>query len=377
MARMMTMDEACRVGLASLELLLIGGEAFPVDLAHELRNVTKAEIINMYGPTETTVWSSTYSLPSGELITLENGPVISVGRPVANTTFYVLDRHLQSVPPGVAGELFIGGAGIARGYLNLPSLTAERFLANPFDHDHDSRLYRTGDLVRHGKDGCLQFLGRIDDQVKIRGYRIEPGEIEQRMQGYPGINQAVIVTYEFAPGDKRLRACVVPSPGAQVSVPELRQHLKGLLPEYMIPGEFVFMGGLPLTPNKKLDRKALAALCPSISVPEERTTPSLDGMEAVVARVWEKVLGSRNPGKDANFFDLGGNSFLAMKAHYRLRQVTGREISLTDIFQYPTVRLLAEFLGQESASDQIVQKGAERGRARRGALTRARRIEYL
>jgi amino acid adenylation domain-containing protein len=371
MALMMTMDDACRSGMRTLQYLLIGGEPFPADLAAELRNLTTAEIINMYGPTETTIWSATFPVSSVDPGDPERGSVVPIGWPVMNTTFHVLDRHLQRVPPGVAGELFIGGDGVARGYLNLASLTRERFLPDPYDrHDH-ARLYRTGDLVRHGIDGCLRFLGRIDDQIKLQGYRIEPGEIEHHIQRHPGIDQAAVVAHDSALGDKHLRAYLVPTKGAPPSAKELRDYLGGLLPDYMIPGEFVFLERLPLTPNKKLDRKALAALRPSPAAFGERQSPAREGLESELAGVWEQVLGLRTIGRDDNFFDLGGDSFRAMKLHFKLRTVLGRELSLTDIFRFPTVRLLSDHLGRQNATDVLVRSGIDRGRARR--MRRGRR----
>jgi amino acid adenylation domain-containing protein len=364
MALMMTMDEKCRSGMASLQLLLIGGEPFPSALAEELRKLTRAEIVNMYGPTETTIWSSTHSVPDGQEERSAAGSVVAIGRPVINTSFHVLDRHLQPVPPGVAGELFIGGEGVARGYLNLPSLTAERFIPSPFAQE-SGRLYRTGDLVRYGSDGCVEFLGRIDDQIKLRGYRIEPAEIEQEIQRYPGIDQAAVVAHEFSPGERYLLACIVPSEGMQPSAEQLKESLRRTLPEYMVPAEFIFLDHLPLTPNKKLDRKSLAKLRPATPVSKEGEAPSPGSLESEIAGIWEQVLGPRSIGRDDNFFDLGGDSFLAMKLHYTLRRVLGRELSLVDIFTYPTVRSLADHLGQRSGTGEAIRKAMQRGQTRR------------
>ena len=363
MALMMTMDDACRNAMGSLRQLLIGGEAFPSDLADELRGLTTAEIINMYGPTETTIWSSTFTVPRAEADGEESGSVVPIGRPVLNTTFYVLDRHLRPVPPGVAGELFIGGEGVTRGYLNRASLTRDRFIPDPKGASDDARLYRTGDLVRHGSDGCLHFLGRMDNQVKLRGHRIEPGEIEQHIQRHPGIEHAAVVAYGSAQDAKHLRACLVATAGVEPSEDELRAYLRELLPDYMVPGEFMFLDQLPLTPNKKLDRKALADLRPSSLASDQ--VPVRDGLESQVAAIWCRVLGARTIGRDDNFFDLGGDSFLAMKLHHELREALGRGMSLIDIFRYPTVRLLAEHLGRQGTKEAVVRKAIERGKARR------------
>ncbi len=371
MALMMTMDDACRSRLHTLKHLLIGGEPFPADLATELSHLTAAEIINMYGPTETTIWSSTFPVLSVDPGDPEGSSVLPIGWPVLNTTFHVLDRHLQRVPPGVAGELFIGGDGVARGYLNRASLTRERFIPDPFSDSDQARLYRTGDLVQHGSNGCLHFLGRIDNQIKLQGYRIEPGEIEQHLQRHPEIDQAAVVAYESAPGDGHLRACLVPASGAQPSGKGLREYLEALLPDYMIPGEFLFLDRLPLTPNKKLDRKSLAALRPSPAASGEPKARARDGLESKVAGLWEQVLGLQGIGRDDNFFDIGGDSFRAMKLHFKIRTVLGRKVSLTDIFRFPTVRLLSDHLGRQNATDGVVRSGIDRGRARR--MRRVRR----
>ena len=365
MARMMTMDDACRAGIGTLECLLIGGEPFPADLAAELRDLTTARIINLYGPTETTIWSSVFAVAAMDPGSGAGGSIVPIGWPLRNTTFHVLDRHLQRVPPGVQGELCIGGDGVARGYLDRALLTRERFIRDPSAQDDRARLYRTGDLVRQGGDGCVHFLGRIDDQIKLQGHRIEPGEIEQHIQRHPGIDQVAVVAYDSASGDRHLRACLVPAAGARPSAKELRDYLEGILPGYMIPAEFVFLDCLPLTPNRKLDRKSLATLEPSPAAAGERKAPALAGLEAEVAGLWQDLLGARTMGRDDNFFDLGGDSFSAMKLHFRLRTVLGRELSLTDIFRFPTIRLLAEHLGRRSGGDGVVRRGGDRGLARR------------
>ena len=230
--------------------ILCGGEALPRDLAVELLK-RGSSVWNMYGPTETTVWSTT------SRITADGSP-ITIGRPIANTEVYVLDSHLEPVPVGVPGELYIGGAGVARGYLHRPELTAEKFIAHPFrDRESGARLYRTGDLARFRANGELECLGRIDNQVKVRGFRIELGEIESVLGQYPGVKQSVVVAREDTPGDKRLVAYVAVHKGQSLGVDALREFLKQRLPDYMLPSRFVFLDALPLTPNGKVDRKAL------------------------------------------------------------------------------------------------------------------------
>jgi acyl carrier protein len=310
---------------------------------------------------------------SADLGDPNGGSVVPIGWPILNTTFHVLDRHLQQVPPGVVGELFIGGDGVARGYLNRPSLTSERFIHDPFGRNDQARLYRTGDQVYQGSDGCLHFLGRIDNQIKLQGHRIELGEIEQHLQRHPEIDQAAVVAYESAAGDKHLRACLVPKSGEQPSVKGLRDYLGGLLPEYMIPGEFLFLDRLPLTPNKKLDRKSLVALEVSPTSLSESKTPARNELELKIAGLWEQVLGLHLIGIDDNFFDIGGDSFRAMKLHFKIRTILGRKLSLTDIFKFPTIRLLSDHLIRQKTADGIVRSGIDRGMARR--MRRGRRTD--
>ncbi|MCA9622301.1 MAG: LLM class flavin-dependent oxidoreductase, partial [Myxococcales bacterium] len=292
-------SEEGRVALGKLKKIMVGGEAFPAALARELRSVTDATIINMYGPTETTIWSSTQVVKGDE----SNVPI---GRPIANTQLFVLDKHRQPVPAGVAGELYIGGDGVVRGYHGRLDLTAERFVDNPWRRSggQSERMYRTGDLVRHG-DGVIEFLGRVDFQVKIRGYRIELGEIEAHLSAGENVREAVVIAREDVPGDKRLVAYLVAGDG-DIDTDALRDKLKEQLPPYMVPQNFVVLPRFPLTPNKKIDRKALPAP-DSVATARKATfvAPS-EGLEATVAAVWAEVLNVKQVGLDDNFFDLGG-----------------------------------------------------------------------
>ena len=255
MAGMLVMDGRTRQAMHRLRNVMIGGEAFPATLATQLQDLIAGDVINMYGPTETTIWSSTYRLPRGESARVAP----PIGRPIANTGLYILDADLQPVPAGVPGELFIGGDGVVRGYLNRPELTAERFIADPFSAPAGARLYRTGDLARWRRDGNVDFLGRLDHQVKIRGYRIELGEIESLLLRQPSVREAVVIAREDVPGDKRLVAYVVPRAAGAVDAAALRAALKEDLPDYMVPAHVVAMAAFPLTPNAKVDRKALPA----------------------------------------------------------------------------------------------------------------------
>ena len=248
MATMLLMDDDARQALRGVRHLFIGGEALQAALVRELRSVTDATIENMYGPTETTVWSSTMTV--GE----QPDGVVPLGTPIANTQLYVLDHALRPVPAGQPGELFIGGDGVARGYLKRPELTAERFLPNPFTQK--GRMYRTGDLVRRDEHGAIQFIGRVDHQVKVRGYRIELGEIEAHLATHPSIAEAVVVVREDKPNDVRIVA-YLRLKGPAISDEALRAHVRQKLPDYMMPAHFVPLQRFPLTPNAKVDRSRL------------------------------------------------------------------------------------------------------------------------
>ncbi len=340
---------------------LCGGEAMPRDLAASLAGRT-GELWNLYGPTETTVWSAAARVRPGETGP-ESGPErrqISIGRPIADTQIHLLDRHLRTVPLGVPGELWIGGAGLARGYLGRPDLTAERFLPNPLAADTadtadtaepGERLYRTGDLARHLPGGRMEVLGRIDHQVKIRGFRIEPGEVEAALADLPGIREAVVAARKGPAGDLRLVAYVV---GEDVSetAPAL-QALRERLPDFMVPAALVRLPALPLTPNGKVDRKAL----PEPEWPGgevDRQAPRTPRMprtpiEEVLAGIWAEVLGLERVGSADHFFDLGGHSLLATRVMARLRGALGVEVPLRELFAAPR---LADFALRVEAARQ-------------------------
>ncbi len=375
MATMLLADERTRRALRGLRQILIGGEPFPPTLAAELTALVQGDVLNMYGPTETTVWSSVQRVRSETDLGQgpgSAGPSVPIGRPIANTQLYILDRYLQPVPVGVPGELCIGGAGVVRGYLHRPELTAERFLPNPFVADPAARIYRTGDLARFLPDGTVEFLGRLDHQVKIRGHRVELGEIESLLHKQPGVREAVVVAREDVPGDHRLVAYVVAE--ANATPPDaaaLRARLAETLPEVMVPAHIVFLDALPLTPNHKIDRKALprpgdvaTAVTPAV--------PPRDGLEAQIAAVWREVLGTPAVGVDDNFFDVGGHSLLAVQVHRRLQAVVGPRLSLTDLFRFPTIRALARHLAQDGRHNGVQQQAASRAEARQQALARRR-----
>jgi len=322
--------------------ILCGGEALPRDLAGELLK-RGSSVWNMYGPTETTVWSTISRIAADDSL-------ITIGRPIANTEVYVLDSDLEPVPVGVPGELYIGGTGLARGYLHRPELTMERFIAHPFrDRESGARLYRTGDLARFRTNGELECLGRIDNQVKVRGFRIELEEIESVLSQYPGVKQSVVVAREDTPGDKRLVAYLAVHRGQPLGADALRKFLKQRLPDYMLPSHFICLESLPLTPNGKVDRRALP-------VPEQLELTRQNGhlaprnsIESRLVKIWESVLNVRTVGVKENFFELGGHSLLVAKLLRRIEHTFGRKLSMAAIFEAPTVEQQASVLGNSNA----------------------------
>ncbi|MEV6868896.1 amino acid adenylation domain-containing protein, partial [Streptosporangium subroseum] len=314
-----------------------GGEALPASLADGI-GARCAALWNLYGPTETTIWSSRQAVSPGSRV--------SLGRPIANTTMYVLDRCLQPLPVGVPGELFIGGAGVARGYAGRPELTAERFVPNPFAAD-GSRLYRTGDRARWGIGGELEFLGRVDDQVKVNGFRIEPGEVEAALRAHPTVAHAVVVARDDD-GYRRLVAYLVPADMIAGMPPaaELRGFLRAGLPDYLVPAVFVELAAVPLTPNGKVDRAALPA--PEGGRPEPGGEPvsARTATEEVLAGIWAQVLGLSQVGVTDGFFDLGGHSLLATQVISRLRAAFDVEVPLAALFDHPTVAGLARMVDE-------------------------------
>ena len=320
--------------------VLCGGEALTPELAAQLFTRC-ASLWNLYGPTETTIWST---------LSRVGGPQepITIGTPIANTQVYILDPQLRPVPVGVPGELLIGGDGLARGYLNRPELTAEKFIAHPFRPGE--RLYRTGDLARFRPDGCLEYLGRLDHQVKVRGFRIELGEIEACLEALPEVRQGVVVVREDAPGDQRLVAYVIPEGQAPPLPGELRAALRETLPEYMLPSAFVFLKEFPLTPNGKVDRRRLPA--PEGQRPELETTyvPPRSPVERRLAEIWQEILNLKQVGVNDTFFDLGGHSILLVQAHHRICQAFETDLTVAQMFQYPTIASIARYLSQPKES---------------------------
>jgi len=330
----------------SVKTINLAGEALPESLVNQIYYSTSVEkVYNLYGPTEDTTYS-TYTL------TQPNAPV-TIGRPLPNTQAYVLDSHGNAQPVGVPGELYLAGEGLARGYYGRPDLTAERFVANPF-HAGSPRMYKTGDLCRWLVDGNLEYLGRMDHQVKLRGFRIELGEIETALAKHARVRQCLVMAREDEPGMKRLVAYVVAAAGENPEAEKLREHLKRSLPEFMVPAAFVTLESFPLTPNGKVDRKALPK-------PEFETSagavPPRDQLEERLQKIWQEILQTGPMGITDNFFDLGGHSLMAVRLVNEIQKVTGVEVPLRALFQGATIERLAKIVrGTESVSQAVANQ---------------------
>ena len=320
--------------------VLCGGEALPKQLAGQVSKRCSS-LWNMYGPTEATIWSTVHKVGPETDLAAGSGPV-PIGRPIANTTAYVLDSHLRPVPVGVGGELHIGGEGLARGYLGRPELTAEKFIPDPFDGGSGERLYKTGDLARYRPDGSLEYLGRLDDQVKVRGFRIELGEIETALDRHPAVLRAVASAREGTLGDKQLVAYVVPGSQPLGLLTELKGYLQKKLPAYMVPSTFTLLDEMPLTPNGKVNRKALPAPDPSGFRAENAYAEPRTPVEEQLVEIWEEVIGLERVGIHDNFFELGGHSLLATRVVSRVRKVFQVELPLLSLFEEPTIAGLSE-----------------------------------
>lgn len=332
-----------------------GGEALPRALAQTLFHAGQGELYNFYGPTETTIWSSAHRLSPSDFA--EEAPgAAGIGRPLANCRMYVLDHCLEPRTIGVAGDLYIGGVALARGYLKRPGLTAERFVADPHATQPGARMYRTGDLARWTREGTLEFLGRADQQVKIRGFRIELGEIEAALKDQDGISEAAVIVRDDSPGGKHLVAYLVPSNGSVPDPNFLRRSLNDRLPDYMVPASFVALPALPLTPNGKLDRRALPAPDRQSNAHSAYRAPRTPE-EEILCGAFAEVLALERVGVDDNFFTLGGHSLMATRLVSRLRSALGVELALRVLFEAPTVAQLAPRLQKlERARPALVRQ---------------------
>jgi acyl-coenzyme A synthetase/AMP-(fatty) acid ligase/acyl carrier protein len=331
--------EAGWMGSANLRMWC-GGEALRPDLAESLLSRGR-ELWNLYGPTETTIWSAAHRVKSGE------NPIL-IGRPVGNTRMYILGLDGQPVPSGVPGELYIAGAGVARGYWRQPALTKARFLPDPFDADPGRQMYRTGDLARYRADGQIQLIGRTDHQVKLRGHRIELGEIEVVIERHPEVLQAVVALHGEGSGQE-LIAYIKHSHGSEDDG-HLRSWLKEQLPDYMVPSAFISLAEIPLTPNGKVDRKRLPKPQTSTRAGSTPTALPRNRLEEQLAEVWSEILRVDRVGIRDNFFDLGGHSLLLIRVHSRLRQELDADIAVIDLFRYPTIESMASWLDRRRHS---------------------------
>ncbi len=351
---------------SSLKRVICSGEALSFDLQEKFFARLDAELHNLYGPTEAAIDVTFWACQRGS-----NEKIVPIGRPIANTQIYLLDRHLQPVPIGVPGELHIGGVGLARGYLNRAELTDEKFIPNPFSEPR-SRLYKTGDLARCQPDGTIEYLGRIDHQVKLRGFRIELGEIEAVLVKHPAVREVVILAREQKSGDKQLVAYIVPNQDQIPTTNELRNYLTGQLPEYMIPAVFMLLDTMPLLPNGKVDRHALPApqgLRPTLAANYQAPQSQI---EQAIAQVWQEILNLDKVGIHDNFFDLGGHSLLMIQVANKLNEILQSDVSLVTLFQSPTIHSLAQYFSEKQQPN--LQKSGDRAHKQIEALNRKKQF---
>ncbi|ARV58866.1 hypothetical protein BZZ01_09655 [Nostocales cyanobacterium HT-58-2] len=351
--------EKCRC----LRSVYCGGEPLPLELYKSFAARLDAQLYNLYGPTETCIDVTSWTCESKS-----QRQTVPIGRPITNTQIYILDSHLQLVPIGVSGELYIGGVPLARGYLNNPELTAEKFIPNPFSQEDGARLYKTGDQARYSADGNIEFLTRLDQQVKIRGFRIELGEIEAALVQNPQVQQAVVMARQDQPGQKRLVAYIVSNQEHTPTTIELRHFLAQKLPEFMVPSGFVFLEELPLSPNGKIDRKMLPAPELTRFALQTAYVAPRDEIEQIIAAIWQESLQVQTVGIDDNFFDIGGDSLLIVQVHHQLRQLLKTDISIIEMFQYPTINSLTQYLNQEKAKEYNFEKIYKRKKSRKTSL---------
>ncbi|WP_404791151.1 amino acid adenylation domain-containing protein [Altericista sp. CCNU0014] len=361
------------------QCLVLGGEALSWGFVAQLQALKpNCRILNHYGPTETTVGVLAYTVPSQPVDEIAPDEAVPLGYPLAHAQMYVLDRNQQPVPKGLPGELYIGGATVSRGYLHQPELTAERFISHPFSAPSGQRLYKTGDRVRYLPDGSLLFLGRLDRQVKIRGYRVELSEIESVLQQHSEIHQVVVTDLADQPG---LVAYIVPRFSQPLNKLELKKFLRQKLPEYMVPATFVFLKVLPLTGNGKVDIQALPA-------PAERQlsqtltyTPPSTETERAIAEIWQAALGLKSVGLQDNFFDLGGHSLLMVQVHSKLQAQFQQDLAMGDLFRYPTIQSLANYLNPTQSEPPpdtpSLQRSLDRAETRKAIANQRRQIQEV
>jgi len=356
----------------TLRYLMVAGEPVSADLAFKWANIGHS-LTNVYGPTETTVWATTATLTG-----LTASPI---GKALANTQIYILDQHLKPVPIGVPGELHIAGSGVTRGYLNRPELTEKAFIANPFCNALNSRLYKTGDLARYLPDGSIECLGRFDHQIKIRGFRVELGEIESTLLKYSAVDNVLVMArtdMTGKSGGEALLAAYVITKDSELQISALKQFLNDQLPDYMVPSGFVLLDAFPLTPNEKIDRNALPIPELGLGKRSEDQQLPLNEIEKIIAGVWQTVLNLSNVSTGENFFDLGGHSLLLAQVYSKFPENIKKKLSMVDLFKYPTIRALAQFLGQDDEEEQFFlqqDEHVERMRLRRRMLENIRGLK--
>jgi amino acid adenylation domain-containing protein len=348
----------------SVRTVICSGEALPYELQEQFFERLPAQLHNLYGPTEAAVDVTHWACQRDSALR-----TVPIGRPVANTQCYILDDKLQPVPVGEAGELHLGGVQVGRGYHNRPELTAEKFILDPFRPGN--KLYRTGDLARYRPDGAIEYLGRLDHQVKIRGFRIELGEIEAQLAEHPAVKQVVVVAREDEPGAKYLVAYLV---AGEVRVEELRELLLRSLPDYMVPATFVWLKELPLSPNGKIDRRAL----PKPETPVDPTAadeaPRTE-VERTIAGIWQEVLRVKRVGLHDNFFELGGDSLNLARVHRKLHATLQGDLAIVTLFQYPTISALAKFLNQRENISPAKERVQDRAQRQRQAMARQKELQ--
>jgi amino acid adenylation domain-containing protein len=361
------LEEEDVVRCHSIKRVICSGEALPYDLQCRFFEILDTELHNLYGPTEAAVDVTYWPCRQDQEL-----KIVPIGYPVANTQMYILDPQLQPVPIGCTGELHIGGIQVARGYLKRPELTAEKFIPDPFSTDPKARLYKTGDLSRFLPDGCIEYLGRTDFQVKMRGLRIELGEIEARVTEFPHVNQCIVLMREDRPGDKRLVAYLSTEEDQSVSISELRGHLSETLPDYMVPPHFVVLDSIPLSANGKADRRALPK--PKIERrDEEAYAAPRSKTEQKIADIWKELLQISRVGINDSFFDLGGHSLLLPRMLRQLKADFGNQLSIVNLFQYPTVAALADFMNTNIDSGASLDKRRALASKQRASLLRKKK----
>jgi acyl-coenzyme A synthetase/AMP-(fatty) acid ligase/acyl carrier protein len=338
----------------TLKRIIAGSEQLQITpaIARIFKLTQDCSLHNEYGPSETHVVTALSLSESPDLWPVRP----PIGRPIWNTQIYLLDAFLQPVPTGVAGELYIGGVNLARGYLGRPDLTAERFVPDPFSDQPGARLYKTGDLARYYADGNIEFIGRMDNQVKVRGYRIELGEIEAVLNEHPLVRECVVMAEPEKSGSNRLIAYLVAAEATAPKVEELRAFLGQKLPEYMIPSAFVTLDAMPLTPGRKIDRRALPNITGVRPDLQAAFVPPRNRMEKSIAAIWQQVLGLEQVGVHDNFFDLGGHSLLMTQVYDKLQKIVDTKISMVELLEYPTISSLARFVTKDKGGQSAAKR---------------------